>query len=220
MNGEIAYRKDFPNNFSNAYSGLDSKIGDLLSGIDTQAPEAAVTSPSAGEELKVGETHDIEWTATDNVGVESIALYLTTDGSNYELVDSSDNNTGTYEWTVPNETSNDCKIKVYAYDAMGNVGSDESGVFSIGGTSIIHNLSEAGKMITISKNSTSYNIYIPFTGNYTVTISDVQGKQLNSFTTSNGIGWYNVPASLSSGMHIVSIRTPGRTIVKRFWYMR
>lgn len=220
LNGEIVYKKDFPNNWSGAYSGLDSKIEQLLSGIDTQAPEANVTSPSGGEELKVGETHDVTWTATDNVGVVSRSIYLTTDGSTYDLVDSSDDNTGTYSWTIPNETSINCKVKVNAYDAMGNMGSDESGVFSIGPTSIINNLSEANKMITIRKNSQSYSIYLPFSGNYTVAISDVQGKLLTSFTTANGIGWYNVPASLSSGMHIVSIKTPGRTINRRFWYMR
>ena len=220
LDGNIAYKKDFPNNWSNAYSGLDSKIEQLLSGIDTQAPETNLSSPSGGEELKVGETHDVTWTATDNVGVVSRSIYLTTDGSTYDLVDSADNNTGTYAWTIPTENSSNCKIKVNAYDAMGNMGSDESGVFSIGPTSIIHNLSEADKMITIRKNAQSYSIYLPFSGNYTVAISDVQGKLLTSFTTSNGIGWYNVPASLSSGMHIVSIKTPGKTINRRFWYMR
>lgn len=219
LDGEIAYRKDFPNNFSGAYSGLDSKIGDLLDDIDSEPPDVEVTSPSGGEELQVGASHDIEWTADDNVGVVSRAIYLTTDGSTYELVDSADDNTGTFAWTVPDESSNNCKIKVYAYDEMGNTGNGESNVFSIGGTGIINNLTKAKELMTIRKNPGSYSVYNPFSGSYDVTITDVQGKQLASFTT-NGRGWYTIPVSISSGMHFVSIRTPEKTIVSKIWFVR
>lgn len=34
MDGVIQYRKDFPNNFSGAYSGLDRKIEELLPAVD------------------------------------------------------------------------------------------------------------------------------------------------------------------------------------------
>ncbi len=220
MDGKVAYRKDFPNNFSGAYSGLDSKIGDLLDDIDSEPPDVSVTSPTSGADLQAGTSHDIEWTATDNVAVVSRAIYLNTGGSTWELVDSATGNTGTYSWTVPDETSSSCKVKVYAYDAMGNAGDDESSTFTITGTGTIYNLSEASNRISFLKKADAYMIYIPFTGVQTITITNVQGKQLASFTTNGNGGWYAMPELLSSGMHIVSIGTQQGTVVKKFWYTR
>ena len=220
LDGKIAYRKDFPNNFSNAYSGLDSKIGTLLDGIDSEPPVVEVTSPSSGDELQAGAVHNIEWTATDNVGVVSRAVYFSTGGVTWELIDSSDDNTGTYAWTVPDEASTNCRIKIYAYDAMGNAGEGESSTFTITGTGIITNLSEAGNRISFCKKPDAPIMYIPFTGAHTVTISNVQGKLLTSFAVSTRGGWYAMPELYSSGMHIVSIGTEQGTVIKKFLFTR
>ncbi len=202
------------------YLKFDSKLEELLSGIDSEPPEVEVKSPSSGDDLTVGATEDITWTATDNVGVVSRAIYLSTDGSTWDLVDSADNNTGTYSWTVSNDVSNNCKIKVVAYDEIGNAGDDESGSFEIGATSIIYDLNKARELIAIRKNAGSYSVYMPFAGSFDVAVTDVQGKQIAAFTTTNGRGWYEVQGSLSSGMHIVSIKMPGRTIVSKVWFVR
>ncbi len=47
-----------------------------------------MTYLSAGDELVVDAEQEIKWNATDNVDVVSRAIYLTTDGSSWELVDS------------------------------------------------------------------------------------------------------------------------------------
>ncbi len=202
------------------YPKFDKALEDLLAGIDSEPPEVEVKSPSSGDDLTVGVTEDIIWTATDNVGVVSRAIYLSTDGSTWDLIDSADNNSGTYSWTIPNDVSNDCKIKVIAYDEIGNAGNNESESFSIGSTGIIHNLTKAKELISIRKNAGSYSVYMPFAGSYNVTITDVQGKQIASFNTSNGRGWYAMQGALSSGMHLVSVKTPGRTIVSKVWFVR
>ncbi len=202
------------------YPKFDKKLEELLANIDSEPPEVEVTSPSAGQELTAGTVENITWTATDNVGVVSRAIYLSTDGSTWKLVDSADNNTGTYSWTVPNDVSNNCKIKVIAYDEIGNAGEDESDAFSIGATNIIYNPDKARELVAIRNNQGSFSVYNPFTGIFDVTVTDVQGKQIASFTTSNGRGWYDLTGSLSSGMHLVSIKMPGRTVVSKIWFVR
>lgn len=233
LDGKVAFAAHWPPELSGNWTDAQAKqwvqreypawgdaLDSLLAAIDTEAPEVAVTSPSGGEELDAGTTHSITWTANDNVGVVSRAIYLTTDGSTWELVDSAGNNTGSYSWTVPDNASNTCKIKVYAYDAMGNAGNAESGTFSIASTGIIDNPVKAKQLLTVRKNAGSYSVYSPFSGNYLVAVTDVCGKQLASFTTSNGSGWYTVPGSLSAGMYMVSIRTPEKTIVSKIWFLR
>lgn len=208
------------NVFPKAEEAIEEAIKDIVE--DTEAPVVEVTSPKEGDELDLGGTFDIEWTATDNYSVASREIYLSTDnGANWKMIDSADLNTGgTYTWEVPANNSGECKIKVIAYDRFSNEGIDESGTFSIGPTEITHNLTEAGKRIQFKKTQQSFMIFLPFSGNNAVTVSDVQGKQLAAFITSHDKLWYNVPVSLSSGMHIVSIRTPEKTIVRKFWFIR
>ena len=175
----------------------------LLGTGDQQAPVVSVTSPSAGEELQQGATHSIEWTATDNVGVVSRAIYFTDDdGSTWTLVDSTGSNTGTFDWTVPTTTSALCMIKVFAYDAAGNVGANESAQFVIGGTGIIPNV------FTIKP-----------AGTYKVTITNVQGRVISSFMTKN-LDLKQIRESLPSGLHIVHIMTSRERISKKFLLVR
>lgn len=97
---------------------------------DTIPPQVTVTAPNGGEVMTVGQTYTITWTATDDVGVSSISIYYSYDGgTNYYLVDELAGNPGSYNWTVPNTPSAQCLVKVYAYDAVGNEGSDVSDAF-------------------------------------------------------------------------------------------
>ncbi|UCE17674.1 MAG: S8 family serine peptidase [Gemmatimonadota bacterium] len=100
---------------------------------DTIPPEVTVTAPNGGEIWTVGQVHTITWDATDNVGVSRTDIFYSYDGgSNYDLIDNLSGNPGTYDWTVPNTPSTTCLVKVEAYDAASNVGSDVSdGYFTI-----------------------------------------------------------------------------------------
>ena len=82
---------------------------------DQQAPTVNVTSPGSSDVLVVGTIHEITYSAEDNVGVIARAIYFNSNnGSNLSLIDSSTDNTGSYTWTVPNEVSMECKIKIFA----------------------------------------------------------------------------------------------------------
>lgn len=162
----------------------------LLGTGDQQAPVVSVSAPGSGEELQQGAAYAIEWTATDNVGVVSRAIYFTEDdGTTWTLVDSAAGNTGTFDWTVPTATSALCMIKVFAYDAAGNVGNGESAQFAIGGSGITPTL------FTIKP-----------AGLYRITITNVQGRIISSFRTEN-LDLKRIKESLPSGLHIVHIMT-------------
>ncbi len=99
---------------------------------DVTNPVVSVTAPTAGESVKSTTNYNVTWTATDNKSVESISIYLSTDnGSNYTKLDSLTSNPGTRSWAVPLLDYPSSILKVYAYDAAGNIGEGSSGVFSI-----------------------------------------------------------------------------------------
>ena len=97
---------------------------------DTIPPDVTVTAPNGGEVWTAGNVSTITWNATDNVGVTSISLSYSYDGgSNYNLIDNLSGNPGSYDWTVPNTPSTTCLVKVEAYDAAANMGSDVSDAY-------------------------------------------------------------------------------------------
>jgi len=94
---------------------------------DCQAPIVNITSPVGGESWCIDSSHDILWSATDDLGVTRIALYYSTDaGSNWTPIDEDEPNDGAYTWTLPSAPSNECRVKVIAYDEASNTGEDVS----------------------------------------------------------------------------------------------
>lgn len=186
---------------------------------DTQAPTVTTLTPDGGEVWQIGKTEDIKWTASDNVGVTSRAIYFSKDnGSNWSLVDSTAGNTGSFSWTIPSGyDSKQCLVKIFAYDAMQNVGNDVSdNVFEIKpGTGIINQNGDAAKQVTFKRVKDAMMVYIPFNGKCLVSITNLQGKVLSSFKTQIGNTWYKLPAKFSMGTHIVNIKTPEGTMIKK-----
>jgi beta-lactamase superfamily II metal-dependent hydrolase len=101
---------------------------------DTESPVVSVDIPNGGESWEGSTSHDITWTATDNVGVTSIDLYYSTTGAggSYTEIATGEPNDGVYPWTVPDNPSTNCYVKVVAWDAATNSGEDVSdGAFTI-----------------------------------------------------------------------------------------
>jgi hypothetical protein len=82
---------------------------------DSTAPKASITNPTSGS--NVNGNVDIAASASDNVGVTQMRLYL--DGT---LVSSAKGGSVTYKWAARNASSGSHTIKVEAADAAGNVG--------------------------------------------------------------------------------------------------
>ncbi|MFH0778718.1 MAG: M6 family metalloprotease domain-containing protein, partial [Candidatus Eisenbacteria bacterium] len=95
---------------------------------DAVLPSVTVNRPNGGEIFYAGTPDTIRWTATDNLGVDSISIYYSTDGGSTfpYLVAHGEANDGVYLWTVPGTLSNNCFVKVVAYDTAVNQASDQS----------------------------------------------------------------------------------------------
>jgi hypothetical protein len=98
-----------------------------LQAADTQAPTATVASPNGGETWAAGSLHNVTWSASDNVGVTSVALaYSLDNGGAWTSIASGIANSGSYGWTLPQAVSTQARVRVTARDAANNSGADMS----------------------------------------------------------------------------------------------
>jgi hypothetical protein len=97
---------------------------------DITPPEVTVVRPNGAEVFFVASEDTIRWIATDNEGVDSVNIYYSTDGgSTYPYtISTSEPNDSTYIWTIPSTLSEDCLVKVVAYDTSENSAEDVSDV--------------------------------------------------------------------------------------------
>ena len=91
----------------------------------------AVTAPNGGESWAAGSTHQITWTASDNIGVTSIDLWYSIDGGAETTIATDLANDGSYDWTLSEPAGTNVVVGVVAYDAAGNSGEDVSAAFTI-----------------------------------------------------------------------------------------
>ena len=100
---------------------------------DTIPPEVTIDIPNGGEVWLVGAEEEILWTADDNVGVVHDTVFYSADnGATWEFVAAHTGNPQTHTWTIPDNPSDECLIKVIVYDGSGNSDEDISdAVFTI-----------------------------------------------------------------------------------------
>ncbi|HEX2983126.1 MAG TPA: hypothetical protein VHO28_06245, partial [Ignavibacteriales bacterium] len=92
-----------------------------------------VTAPAAGAKLGVGQVYTITW--TENPTALSANIEYSTDGGTTWIAVASNIGGTTYNWTVPNTPSNNCKLRVKDYNGPADpapIIDDISGAFSIG----------------------------------------------------------------------------------------
>ena len=92
-----------------------------------EAPQVTVIQPNGGEVLYIGQIYTIIWEASDNVGIASTIIEYSVDsGENWMFIAELEGNPGSYDWTVTGPPSDQCRMKVTCYDAVGLAGSDMS----------------------------------------------------------------------------------------------
>jgi outer membrane protein assembly factor BamB len=98
-------------------------------GIDEVAPSIAVTKPAGGEVWVAGSTHEIRW---ESFAVDDVDIYYSSNnGTDWDTVEASVTNTGSYEWQLPAVDSGGCLVWVAASVEPNYVEYTTSGVFTI-----------------------------------------------------------------------------------------
>jgi len=90
---------------------------------DIAAPAITVTRPRGGEHFKEGQTVELGWSATDDIGVKAIGLYLCADGGAGPAVTIAEGipNEPPYECTLPAGAGERYRVRVAAIDYVGHV---------------------------------------------------------------------------------------------------
>jgi uncharacterized repeat protein (TIGR01451 family) len=70
-----------------------------------------VVSPNGGEKWPAGSTQEIKW-ESQNAGYYVKIEYSTDGGTTWKSIVDSTENDGSYHWTVPNEPSDTCRVKI------------------------------------------------------------------------------------------------------------
>jgi len=126
-----------PEDGDNARTIRETK--DIISDYQEPTPQVDLLYPSGGEELYEGTEKEIEWETTsgDN-GVESIDIGLIKEyqenGEIYieeEIIAEGIEDTGSYVWTVPEDSDSNYQLVVKATDEAGYSRSDTSGQIEI-----------------------------------------------------------------------------------------
>jgi hypothetical protein len=97
-------------------------------------PTTSITAPSGGEVWTQGDTHSVNWTATDNEDAQSALLVwvnYTSSAGNGNVCGPVAGNVGTCAWTLPMITATDVVVNGTVIDTDGLKGYDESGQFTI-----------------------------------------------------------------------------------------
>jgi hypothetical protein len=181
-----------------------------------------VTSPNGGENWAIDSFFDITWTATDNVGVTSIDILLSTDGgATYpDTITTGEVNDGVYSWTVDAVATTTARIKVIAYDGDGNEGEDASDadfeVYDpVAGVDVTDDIPAYALITGNSPNPfremTQISFGIPAEGRVQIVVYDVGGRAVDTLADQvYSAGYHSVTwtrdGSLGMGLYFVSLR--------------
>ena len=205
--------------------------------VDVAAPAVALTSPVGGEAWDLGTAHTITWTASDNVGVDSVDVdySLSGPGGPWLPVAHGLANSGTFPWTVPAQASDSALVRVTAYDPARNAGSAASdsmfhlvdptaGVWGSGPAV----LALACPLPNPSHGTALLRFSLPAAGHARLEVVDVSGRRLGSFEGEFPAGaqmWRwdgrgSDGGDLGAGLYFVRLATPWGTRTERLVRLR
>ena len=86
---------------------------------DQTPPNVIITSPVEGDRFDIDGTMDITWSATDNVSVTGLDIFYSVDqGENWNEIVSDVPNTGSFQWTVVDDPSDNVLLQITAFDEV------------------------------------------------------------------------------------------------------
>lgn len=96
---------------------------------DVAAPIVTLMTPNGNEPIPAGSTVVITWTATDNTGITSQDILLSTDGGatfTQMIASGLGGDARSFTWMVPAINTEMARVRVVSRDAAGNSGNDAS----------------------------------------------------------------------------------------------
>ncbi len=188
--------------------------------VDTQPPAVTVSTPNGGEVWDIGDSYTITWTASDNVGVTSISILLSSDGGATfpDTISTGEANDGAYAWLVDKERTTSARIKVVAYDAAVNNGADVSNNdFEVydpaagvpASMEIPPRLVIAGAAPNPASQKTAIKFGLPSKGQIEMNVFDVSGRKVANLANGEFPAGYHVvewQSGLRGGIYFVMLR--------------
>jgi Subtilase family/Bacterial Ig domain len=81
-------------------------------------PSVSLTTPAGGEHLTVGTTVRIQWTASDDKGIQSQHVEFSPDGASFSEIGALDGKARSFDWRVPGWPTTSAKIRVTVLDGV------------------------------------------------------------------------------------------------------
>ncbi|MBF0432989.1 MAG: hypothetical protein HQK83_17025 [Fibrobacteria bacterium] len=194
-NGEEKMAKKWFDAFDSFYTGYES-------------PSLTVTSPNGGEELKAGEQDTLKWSSTG--GIDSVFLQYHS-GEEWHTISGPVPDTGSYEWTVPDDVSNNIILRISTIDS--SVSDTSDGAFSISAPLRLALPSGKGFIFSVAGQG------IVYSGEYgnlhSVCIRELNGRQIIKLSAKAGsIAWDGRNKSrrlVSRGVYLAEILANGKS---------
>jgi immune inhibitor A len=174
-------------------------IGYVSIAVEEVPPTVSVTYPNGGESFEDGQQATVGWVAFDDIAVDSISIYLSTDGgaSFPYLLASGEPNDSAFTWDIEGVSSPTCRIKVVAFDGNGHAAEDVSDAdFEVTSDAGVAAGDPTGlRIMLVSPNPSSAGTRIVFSSpsaSARVDIYDVAGRLVRGLSVAPSPGASNV----------------------------
>ncbi|MBI5711274.1 MAG: T9SS type A sorting domain-containing protein [Candidatus Eisenbacteria bacterium] len=196
---------------------------------DLTSPTVTVLAPNGGEAWEPGSAHDITWSASDNIGLDSVNVDYSLHGAAgpWEPVQHGLANSGLVSWALPVQASDSVLVRVAAYDHVLNQGQDLSdGLFRInpgpvgvpvGGAPLF---ALSPPVPNPSRGSAGLEFSLASGGTARIEVLDVSGRRVRSWEQAgldagaHRIAWDGRSAAgvvLGQGLYFVRLTGPSGT---------
>ena len=180
-------------------------VSDAVFTISSPTPYITVTSPNGGNIFYVGTAYNISWTYGYLSSSFVVIDYSINNGSTWNSITASANNTGSYAWMVPNTPSANCLVRVSEY-GIPSVYDVSNAVFSIVYPYVTVSVPNGGE---IWNGCSSQNI--------TWTGYGSAGPWKVEYSSNNGASWNTLVSSTSNSYYTWSPvpNSPGTNYIVR-----
>jgi len=183
---------------SNSNNGVFDESDEVFTlGAPYQTPTIKVKTPNGGEDWEAGTTQTIEWSNTGTLDVVEID-YSTDNGNTWKQITDYTGNDGMYSWTVPEDPSIRCRVRITDQSDRSNASDTSNSMFSI--TSAI----PAELALNRAEFYFGYALGGNLPGTQPMTLSNAGGKPLD-WTSEGDQAWLTVDPASGLGSAVVNI---------------